>query len=599
MKKYLLFLLIFGIVAANAQIMPTYTPQSFDNYAQPFQEYARAFQRAEIEINELTNIVINALAENIDDVATREFNSDYTYLQSLSKNLHQNGLSQNIWNGINTIRISINNHIVSYNERIKKQKAIEETKQGETKGNASWSGTGFALNQGYIVTNYHVIENANIIKVKGIKGDFNTEYNAKVVTTDKVNDIAIIKIVDERFTNFGTIPYKIKKSMSEVGENVWALGYPMTAVMGEEVKFTDGKISSRTGVQGDLSMYQISVPIQPGNSGGPLFDNYGYVVGITSAGLNREEFNSENVNYAIKTSYLYNLLESTLTTSILPQGTAMQGQPLTEKIKLAKKFVYMILCSEDPNFHNETVSIKTSNINSTIAKTEQPSNISSIQPSESTIPENVASNNEPIQSPPVLKPIIELDKQIYDFDTISSTSGWVETKFEITNKGESTLLIHNVKSSCSRIKTSITNNFQLPAGEKTYLTVSYNPIVPGRFQKIITIESNAFDSIVKLYVKGVVVEEVIREEVANNTQNITKSKNEILVTDNSYYVSGMQYITTNTKTSGWGEAASELGVKNATEMLKKEAAKRGCDAVLVTNINRGFVTSVTGKLYKR
>ena len=72
-----------------------------------------------------------------------------------------------------------------------------------------------------------------------------------------------------------------------------------------------------------------------------------------------------------------------------------------------------------------------------------------------------------------------------------------------------------------------------------------------------------------------------------------------MVTDNSYYVSGMQYITTITKTSGWGELASELGVKEATKILKKEAAKRDCDAVLVTNINRGYVTSVTGKLYKR
>ena len=239
------------------------------------------------------------------------------------------------------------------------QEAIEKAKR-----EAGWSGTGFALNQGYIVTNYHVVEGANTIKVKGIKGDFNTEYNAKVITTDKVNDITIIKIEDERFTSFGTIPYKIKKSMSEVGESVWALGYPMTTVMGEEIKFTDGKISSRTGVQGDLSMYQISVPIQPGNSGGPLFDNYGNIVGITSAGLNREEFNSENVNYAIKTSYLYNLLESTLTTSILPQGTAMQGLPLTQKIKEAKNYVFMILClPEEKNELSEEIKL----INSTPA----------------------------------------------------------------------------------------------------------------------------------------------------------------------------------------------------------------------------------------
>lgn len=228
------------------------------------------------------------------------------------------------------------------------QKALEEAQK-----RAGWSGSGFALNQGHIVTNYHVIEDAKTILIKGVKGDFQTELRAKVVATDKINDIAILKIDDERFKGFGAIPYKVKREMSDVGESVWALGYPMVGVMGDEVKFTDGKISARTGIQGDMSVYQISVPIQPGNSGGPLFDNNGNIVGITSSGLNREAFYSENVNYAIKTSYLYNLIESSMSASILPQGTAMQGQSLTEKIKLAKKFVYIILCSEDPNFHNE------------------------------------------------------------------------------------------------------------------------------------------------------------------------------------------------------------------------------------------------------
>ena len=226
------------------------------------------------------------------------------------------------------------------------QKALEEAQK-----RAGWSGSGFALNQGHIVTNYHVVEEAKTILVKGIKGDFQTELKAKVVATDKVNDIAILKIDDERFNGFGVIPYKVKREMSDVGESVWALGYPMTDVMGEEVKFTDGKISSRTGIQGDMSVYQISVPIQPGNSGGALFDNYGNIVGITSSGLNREEFNSENVNYAIKTSYLHNLVESSLTSSVLPQGTAMKDQPLTQKIKLAKNFVFIILCSSSSDFH--------------------------------------------------------------------------------------------------------------------------------------------------------------------------------------------------------------------------------------------------------
>ena len=227
----------------------------------------------------------------------------------------------------------------------------------------SWSGTGFALNQGYIVTNYHVVESAKTILAKGIKGEFSTEYKAKVIATDQTNDIAIIQITDTRFTDFGPIPYKIKRQMSEVGESVWAIGYPMTDIMGDEIKFTDGKISSRTGIQGDLSVYQISVPIQPGNSGGPLFDNNGNIVGITSSGLNRETFNSENVNYAIKTGYLYNLIESSLSTSILPQGTALQGQPLTQKIKLAKKFVFMLLCSSDPNFRTDSLMQTDTNTN--------------------------------------------------------------------------------------------------------------------------------------------------------------------------------------------------------------------------------------------
>ena len=367
MKKYLLLSLLCCSIVVNAQVMPTYTPQSYDSYARPFQEYARAFRQAEAQINDLTNIVINALAENIDEMARRDFNSDYDRLQSLSENLHKNGLSQGIWSGINSVRTSINNHIVSYNERARRQEAIEEARRQEeararqkeqeqaeeAKRKAGWSGSGFALTQGHIVTNYHVVENAKTILVKGIKGDFATEYRASVVATDKVNDIAIIKISDDRFKGFGATPYKIKRAMSDVGESVWALGYPMVGVMGDEVKFTDGKISARTGIQGDMSVYQISVPIQPGNSGGPLFDNYGNIVGITSSGLNREAFNSENVNYAIKTSYLYNLIESSMSASILPQGTAMQGQTLTEKIKLAKKFVYIILCSEDPNFHKE------------------------------------------------------------------------------------------------------------------------------------------------------------------------------------------------------------------------------------------------------
>lgn len=112
--------------------------------------------------------------------------------------------------------------------------------------------------------------------------------------------------------------------------------------MGTEVKFTDGKISSKTGIQGDVTVYQISVPIQPGNSGGPLFDNQGNLVGITSSGLNRDYFKAENVNYAIKSSYLKSLIDS-LPFPIKLQTTAdIANKPLTEKIKLFQSYMTYI-----------------------------------------------------------------------------------------------------------------------------------------------------------------------------------------------------------------------------------------------------------------
>lgn len=435
--------------------------------------------------------------------------SQYEISKLFSNTPSSNLRAQYIYRGIKTYPTS-SMYLEAAKEDARKaeqeyQKALEEAQK-----KAGWSGSGFALNRGHIVTNYHVVEDAKTILVKGIRGNFNIEYKAKVVVTDKVNDIAIVKIEDERFKGFGEIPYKIKRSMSEVGESVWALGYPMTSVMGEEIKFTDGKISSRTGVQGDMSVYQISVPIQPGNSGGALFDNYGNIVGITSSGLNREAFNSENVNYAIKTSYLYNLVESSLSTSILPQGNAMQGQSLTQKIKLAKNFVFMILCSSDPNSHKEKLPIQNNEANSANVKAESPSNASSVSKvSESKNKETDKSptTNEIKMSPPETpesKPILELDKHSYDFGSILECNGPVETTFRITNKGESKVWILCLPSSESI--QIVPANYILDAEESETIRVTYNPEMrPGKFSETITFNSNALYPVAKIDINGEVL----------------------------------------------------------------------------------------------
>lgn len=219
-----------------------------------------------------------------------------------------------------------------------------------------WSGTGFALNDGYIVTNYHVIENAKSISIQGIKGDFVKKYKATIIATDKYNDLALLRIADSGFNGFGSIPYNIKTSVSDVGEEVFVLGYPLTSTMGDEIKLTTGVISSKTGFQGDVSLYQISAPIQPGNSGGPLFDNRGNLIGI----VNAKHKGAENVGYAIKTSYLNNLIESSISTSILPSNNQIAGLPLTGKVKSLKNYVFMITCSNTGSSSTYSASPSTS-----------------------------------------------------------------------------------------------------------------------------------------------------------------------------------------------------------------------------------------------
>lgn len=206
----------------------------------------------------------------------------------------------------------------------------------------SWTGTGFALLNNYIVTNYHVIENAKSISIQGIKGNFNTKYHASVIATDKSNDLALLRVNGTSLST-GSIPYSIKTITSDVGEDVFVLGYPLTSTMGDEIKLTTGVVSSKSGFQGDVSQYQISAPIQPGNSGGPLFDSKGDVIGIVSA----KHKGAENVGYAIKASYLRNLMESALPTNILPQSNKISNLRLSGKVKAVKDFVYYITCSND------------------------------------------------------------------------------------------------------------------------------------------------------------------------------------------------------------------------------------------------------------
>jgi len=223
-------------------------------------------------------------------------------------------------------------------------KLYPSNKNKKSVKNGEWqsNGSGIIISKsGYIVTNYHVIEDANDIEVEFILDAEVQKFNAEIVQSDKVNDLAVIKIVDVNFDGVKELPYNFKTRSSDVGTKVYAFGYPMAlSLMGKEIKVTDGIISSKTGFEGDITTYQISAPIQGGNSGGPLFDDKGNFIGINSSGINKKL--ADNVGYSIKTSYVLNLIDILPKSIDLPSNKRLASLPLTEQIKEITKYVVLV-----------------------------------------------------------------------------------------------------------------------------------------------------------------------------------------------------------------------------------------------------------------
>ncbi len=186
----------------------------------------------------------------------------------------------------------------------------------------------FVTSDGYLLTNFHVVKDANRVEVK-----YKTNVlQAKVVEKDPVNDLALLKVTG---TDFAPLAISHKDSAA-LGDEVFTIGFPNIDMQGVEPKFTDGKISSLAGMRDDPSEYQISVPVQPGNSGGPLCDASGEVVGIVVARLNdmaafRESGAvPQNVNYAVKSKHALRLLQSVkgLDALLMPAKPAKPAKPV-------------------------------------------------------------------------------------------------------------------------------------------------------------------------------------------------------------------------------------------------------------------------------
>jgi S1-C subfamily serine protease len=170
------------------------------------------------------------------------------------------------------------------------------------------TGTGFFISEnGFLITCAHVIENASKVRLFTSAGTI----SAKVVQVDVANDLALLK-VDGRFA---PLPILSSKS-AHLGGTVATVGFPDIGLQGFAPKLAKGEIASLSGAADDPRYFQISVPVQPGNSGGALVDERGNVIGIVSAKLDASTALAmsgslpENVNYAVKSSLLLSFLES-------------------------------------------------------------------------------------------------------------------------------------------------------------------------------------------------------------------------------------------------------------------------------------------------
>ena len=200
---------------------------------------------------------------------------------------------------------------------------------------ANFRATGFlADGNGYIITNAHVVDNAKNLIVENKKGE---QFLAKAVYSNPVTDLAVLKITDTSFKKVSGLPYTFSKSTNDLAEPIFTLGYPR-----EEVVYGEGYLSAKSGYYGDTASYQISISVNPGNSGGPVINKSGEVIGIISS----KETNADGVVFAIKSNNIYSALKEVRKMqdiSIkLPSSNSLKGLSRVQQIKKLEDFVYKV-----------------------------------------------------------------------------------------------------------------------------------------------------------------------------------------------------------------------------------------------------------------
>ncbi len=241
--------------------------------------------------------------------------------------------SKTITNNYSALRRDINNIRRSQNALIK---GINDLPAKTPVNPGEFGGTGFALSaNGYIITNYHVVKDADSVYVQNSEGE---SFKVKQVYVNPAYDIAILQITDSVFKTLSALPYTFKKSGSDLGEDVYTIGFPR-----DDQVVNRGYVSSLTGYAGDTVAYQVDIAVNPGNSGGPLIDSKGNIIGI----INAKQMQTEGAAFAIKSNYILESIGDIPQDSLdfkftLNKKNSLSKLTRTDQIKKLKDYIFMV-----------------------------------------------------------------------------------------------------------------------------------------------------------------------------------------------------------------------------------------------------------------
>jgi serine protease Do len=208
------------------------------------------------------------------------------------------------------------------------------------KVNYKTGGTGFMIDpRGYLVTNAHVVKNANSVAIQDISGH---DYSVKLIYQDIARDLAILKIDDNNFKPFSSLPYSFKQKSIQISEPIFTLGYPRN-----DIVYGEGYLAAKTGYNGDTLTCQIAIAANPGNSGGPIINRNGEIIGVLSARQN----SAVGVVFATQAKYIYEIIsqlqkqDTTAPQIKLPATSNLKSLDRMQQVEKIGKYVFMVKVS--------------------------------------------------------------------------------------------------------------------------------------------------------------------------------------------------------------------------------------------------------------